>query len=84
MPATEPHRNREEIARQGKDVYERQVKPLLRPEDTGKFVAIDIHTGEYEIDADDCAAVMRLRASKPSAEIWVMCAGYETAYKLPG
>ena len=82
MPATEPHRNREEIARMGKDVYERQVKPLLRPEDTGKFVAVDIHTGAYEIDADDYTAVQRLRARLPTAEIWMMCAGFATAIRF--
>jgi hypothetical protein len=58
------------------------VRPLLRPEDDGKFVALDIDTGEYEIDADDYTAVMRLRTRKPGAEIWLERAGQPAAYKF--
>ena len=29
----------------------------LRPEDDGKFVAIDVGTGDYEMDEDDYAAI---------------------------
>ena len=82
MPTTEPHRTPEELARLGAEAFDRHVRPTLRPEDDGKFVAIDVDTGEHEIDADDYAAVMRLRARRPSAEIWLACVGQPTAYKL--
>ena len=42
------------------DRFDRQVRPALRPEDNDKFVAIDIDTGDYELDEDDYAAVTRL------------------------
>jgi len=82
MPATEPRRSLEESARLGTEAFDRWVRPLLRPEDDGKFVAIDIDTGDYEIDEDDYAAVMRLRTRNPEAEIWLECAGQPTAYKI--
>ena len=63
MPATESHRTPEELARLGAEAFDRHVRPTLRPEDDGKFVAIDVVTGDYEIDEDDYAAVMRLRAA---------------------
>ncbi len=59
MPGTEPRRGTEEIAGQGAEAYDRHVRPALRPEDDDKFVAIDIDTGDYELDADDYAAVIR-------------------------
>src|SRR5947209_3491666 len=68
MPGTESHHTPEELARRGSEVFDRPVRPLLRPEDDGKFVAIDIDTGDHEIDEDDYAAVSRLRARKPAAE----------------
>lgn len=34
------------------------------------------------MDADDYAAVMRLRARLPSADVWLACVGHPTAYKL--
>ena len=72
MPATESRRSLDELARLGSEVYDRQVRPALRSEDNGKFVAIDVETGEYEMDEDDYAAVARLRSRKPAAEMWLM------------
>lgn len=54
MPTTEPHRTPEELARLGAEVFDRPVRPALRPEDDGKFVAIDIGTGDQASDEDDC------------------------------
>lgn len=47
MPTTESHRTPEELARLGAAAFDRHVRPALRPEDDGKFVAIDVVTGEY-------------------------------------
>jgi hypothetical protein len=82
MPAIEPHRAPGELARIASEVFERIVRPTLRPEDDGKFVAIDINTGEHEIDEDDYAAVMRLRSRKPAADVWLMRAGDQTTYRM--
>jgi hypothetical protein len=82
MPAAEPQRSPEELARIGSEVFDRRVRPLLRPEDDGKFVAVDIATGEYEVDDDDYTAVTRLRGRNPTAEIWLARAGQAAAYRL--
>ena len=82
MPGTEPHHTPEELARLGAEVFERHVRPALRPEDDGKFVAIDIDTGDHEIDEDDYAAVTRLRARRPSADVWLACVGQPATYRM--
>ncbi len=82
MPAAEPRHSLDELAHLGEIIYERQVRPVLRAEDNGKFVAIDVDTGDYEMDEDDYAAVARLRSRKPAADIWLMCAGYPTTYRI--
>lgn len=82
MPATESRHTPAELARLGAAAFDRHVRPRLRPEDDGKFVAIDVVTGEYEMDADDYAAVMRLRARRQSDDVWLACVGQPTAYKL--
>ena len=82
MPATEPRRTPEEVARLGAEVFDRQVRPALGSEDDGKFVAIDVETGDYEMDDDDYAAVARLLSRKPAADVWLMRAGYRAAYKM--
>ena len=65
MPATENRRSPEEVARLGEEVLHRRVEPALGDEDDGKFVAIDVGTGDYELDEDDYAAVTRLRGRRP-------------------
>jgi hypothetical protein len=79
-PTTPP--SREEIGRLGRDVFDRQVRPRLRPEDDGKYVAVDVDTGDYETDADDYTANMRLLARRPGARIWLTRAGHAAAYRM--
>ena len=62
--------------------FERHVRPAIRPEDDGKFYAIDIDTGDYEINEDDYTAVAKLRARRPSAEVWLGMVGQPAAYKM--
>lgn len=80
MPTT--HRSLDELAVLGADIFDRQVRPALRPADDGKFVAIDVETGEYEMDEDDYTAVTRLRARKPAADVWLLRAGYPTTCRI--
>jgi hypothetical protein len=82
VPASESSRTPEELARMAAEVFDRSVRPVLRPEDDGKYVAIDVGTGDYEMDPDDYAAVSRLRARRPGAEVWLERAGQPTAYQM--
>ena len=82
MPAAEPRRSLEEIDRLGSEVFDRRVRPTLRPEDDGKFVAIDVKSGDYEINEDDYTAVTRLESREPTAEVWLMRAGRRAPYRM--
>jgi hypothetical protein len=82
MRAAEPRRNPEDVARSGADVYARLVRPALRPEDDGKYVAIDVNSGDYEINEDDYTAVARLESRSPTAEVWLMRAGRRAACRM--
>jgi hypothetical protein len=82
MPAAENCRSPEEIARLGAEVFDCRVRAALRHEDDGKFVAIDVGSGDYELDQDDYAAVTRLRGRRPSAEVWLGRVGQPAAYRM--
>ena len=77
-----PRYDSKEYARRGKETYDRCVKPTLRPEDDNKFIAIDIESGDFEIDPDDFTASERLLARHPEAQIWIERAGQRAAYRI--
>ena len=82
MSPTRPRYSKEEFARRGDAVYEDSIRSLVEKRNEGKFVAIDVETGAFEIDEDDYAAVTRLRARQPAADIWLMRAGYPTTCRI--
>jgi hypothetical protein len=72
----------EEILRRGQALYEREIRREVEAENRGKFVIINIDTGEYEMDADDIAAAKRATARFGNAPQVVMRVGYPAAYYL--
>lgn len=77
-----PNHTPEEVAERGERIYEQQIKERVEPGEKGKFVIIDIETGDYEIDRSDLAATKRALARRPDAILYGMRIGYPTAYKL--
>ena len=67
---------KEEIARRGDEIFDRDVRPILTSDDDGKFVAIDVETGAFEIDTDEMSATRRLRARAPDAQAWLTRVGH--------
>ena len=82
-PATDDARLAED-ERRAEEVYDRLIRPVLRPEDEGKYVAVAVESGDFEIDADDYAATGRLLARRPGARLWLMRTGPSAAYRLRG
>ena len=80
LPAYSP----QEFSLRSTEIYDRDIRPALRPEDEGKFVAIDIDSGSYEIDRSDFTATERLLARHPHAQIWLARAGQRAAYRIGG
>jgi len=79
---TQPRYTREEFARRGDEIYERELRTLQETENEGKFVAIDIESGTYEVDENELAASDRLRARVPNAQIWLRRIGSRYAHRF--
>jgi hypothetical protein len=71
-----------EFGRRGDALYERDVRPRVEPAHLGEFVAIDIGTGDFEVDPDELAAVDRLRARRPDAAVWLRRVGERAAHRF--
>jgi hypothetical protein len=74
----------EEFARRGQEIYARDIRPQLKEEDRGKYIAIDIETGQWEMDADDNSACERLYKRLPAAQPWLERVGYRAPYGRAG
>ena len=76
--------SKEEFARRGDALYEKDVLPRLGIDDEGKFAAIDIESGLYEIDEDEWEAGDKLRARVPEAQIWIVRVGSRSVHRFGG
>lgn len=72
---SQPRYTKEEFARRGDAIYENELRSVLEAGNEGKFVAIDIETGAYEVDRDELAASDRLMSRVPDAQVWLMRIG---------
>ena len=75
MAPTKRRYSKEEFARRGDEVYQTQVRQHLKAEDNGKFAAIDIESGAYELAEDELEACDRLNARIPDAQVWLVRVG---------
>ena len=66
----------EEISARGEAIYMEQIFPNLAQDEKGKHVSIEIESGDYEIDADQLCAMLRLRERRPKGVYYGVRVGY--------
>jgi hypothetical protein len=79
---SQPSYRKEEFARRGDTLYETKIRPLVEAGNEGKFVVIDIETGEYEVDEDELKASDRLLKRVPDAQVWLVRVGSRFARRF--
>ncbi len=79
-----PRYTSSEIVQRGQALYDQQIRDKVDPSAKGKFLVLNIETGEYDIDADELAALRRAKAKNPDAPLYILRVGYATAYRLGG
>ena len=77
-----PRYTSEEIARRGQALYEERLRAEVDARDRGKFLVLDIETGEYELDVDELAALQRAKRKNPDAVLYILRVGYPAAYRI--
>jgi hypothetical protein len=75
MVVKRPTYSIDEAARRGDEIYNRAIKASVEPQHNGEIVAIDLDSGEWEVDADENAAAGRLEARLPDAQVLVIKVG---------
>lgn len=74
----------EEVAKKGKAIYQERIKPLVDPLHCGKFLVIDVDTGDYEIGERMILASKKLRERRPEAITYGVRVGFLAAYRMGG
>ncbi|NEQ98122.1 MAG: hypothetical protein F6K30_15620 [Cyanothece sp. SIO2G6] len=67
---------KEEIAQRGQALYEAGIRQQVEAGNEGKIVAIDIETGDFEMDETIVPATNRLFERHPDAQPWVLRIGH--------
>jgi len=72
------------IGQRGQALYDQQIRAQVEQDHRGKFLILDVNTGDYEIDAEDLTASERLLARRPDAALFGVRIGHRAAYRLVG
>ena len=77
MEVLTPRYSKEEFARRGDEIYDRDIQPHVSQGDEGKFVVIDIETGDYKMDRDDLSPTTAFCCATPIRRFgsgeWARC-----------
>lgn len=84
MTVRQPRYSKEEFARRGDEIYESHVRQQVEEGNHGRIVAIDIETGDFEVDQSEIAACDRLEARQPDAQIWIVRIGSRHVRRFGG
>ena len=72
----------EAAAERAHDLYNRDLKQRLEPAHLGKFVVLNLDTGEFELGADYLATAVRARDRWPEDELFHLRVGHRTMGRL--
>lgn len=86
MPRYNSAMTRQDIHVAGEALYESKIRALVDTDiNQGKLLALDIKTGDFEIDSESTlAAAIRLRERHPNADIFGLRIGYDAVYAFGG
>jgi hypothetical protein len=82
MKTRQPRYSKEEHARRGMEMYDRQVRGRVESANQGRIVAIDVDSGDFELADDSLAAARQLLARRPDAQIWCVRIGYPAVHRF--
>ena len=73
---------REEVAARAREIYERDIRAKVEPVYIGKYLVIDIETGDYDVDDDEIAVMKRAAAKHRPDALYGMRIGHPTMGRI--
>ena len=65
-------------------MYDRQLRGRVEASHKGKFLVLDIETGEYEIDDHELATLERAKSKNPDTALYMLRVSSSSAYRIGG
>ena len=80
---TTPHIDFDKIEELGWKIYDEKIKRLVEPQHKGKFLVIDVATGDYAVNSDLILAEDELESRQPEGIVYTIRIGYPVVFKIP-
>ena len=80
MPVRQRRHSKEELARRGQKLYDSGIRQQVETGNNGKIIAIDIETGNFEVDDTIVSTTQRLFEKYPNAQPWIIRVGHRAVY----
>ncbi len=74
----------QETVQRGQSLYDAGIRQQVEPDNRGRYIAIDIETGEYQIGADYDALARQVLHQKPRAALCILRIGYPAVGRIGG
>jgi hypothetical protein len=74
--------NPDVVVRRGQAYYDQRLRDRLEPEHKGKFLALNVETGEYEMDSSEMTVIERANARWSPNVTYIMRIGHPAAHRL--
>jgi hypothetical protein len=84
MLKRQPRYSPEEFERRGTELYESKIRPLVEAGNLGRFLCIDIESGDYALADERLAAADVLINKNPDSQIWCLRIGHIAAASFGG
>lgn len=72
----------DEVCKRAEKIYSEKIKAQVEPQKNGKFIIIDIESGDYEVNERALVASRLLQERRPEAVGFLAKVGYGAAYRI--
>lgn len=72
----------DEIVVRGETIYERDIRSKVEPEHVGRYLVVDITTGEYSVSDNELAAFESAERKNPGGTFYVKRVGHASVHRI--
>ena len=80
----QPRFSADEVVQRGQALYDRQIRTKVEEGNQGRYVLVDVETGEYKVGGNYYDLSRQFLSDKPDAVICVLRIGYPAVGRIGG